>query len=85
MPKADLSHKLGQKRVSGQLNQVIRNLLARGTIEYTMLARIADFPCCERNKGRACHALCPRGLVQRVAKPFVKTQTDSGAPAAVRV
>lgn len=36
MSKADLSRNLGQKRVSGQLNKVIRNLLAHGTIECTI-------------------------------------------------
>ena len=36
MSKADLSRNLGQKRVSGQLNKVIRSLLDRGTIEYTI-------------------------------------------------
>lgn len=36
MSKADLSRNLGQKRVSGQLNKVIRALLAHGTIEYTI-------------------------------------------------
>ena len=36
MSKADLSRNLGQKRVSGQLNKVIRNLLAHETIEYTI-------------------------------------------------
>lgn len=39
MSKADLSRNLGQKRVSGQLNKVIRNLLAHGTIEYTIPER----------------------------------------------
>ncbi len=34
--KADLSRNLGQKRVSGQLNKVIRALLADGTIVYTI-------------------------------------------------
>ena len=37
MSKADLSRNLGQTRVSGQLNRVIRNLLAHETIiEYTI-------------------------------------------------
>ena len=36
MSKADLSRSLGQKRVSGQLNKVIRNLVTHGTIEYTI-------------------------------------------------
>ena len=36
MSKADLSRNLGQKRVSGQLNKVIRALLANGTIAYTI-------------------------------------------------
>ena len=34
--KADLSKKLGQKEVSGQLNRVVRQLLAEGMIEYTV-------------------------------------------------
>jgi len=36
MSKADLSKNLGQKRVSGQLNKVIRLLVADGRIERTM-------------------------------------------------
>ncbi len=36
MSKADLSRNLGQKRVSGQLNKVVRNLRTHGTIEYTI-------------------------------------------------
>ena len=36
MSKADLSRSLGQKRVSGQLNKVIRLLVADGRIERTM-------------------------------------------------
>ena len=34
--KADLSRNLGQKEVSGQLNKVVRQLLAEGMIEYTV-------------------------------------------------
>lgn len=34
--KADLSKKLGQKEVSGQLNKVVRQILAEGMIEYTV-------------------------------------------------
>lgn len=34
--KADLSQKLGQKEVSGQLNRVVRQILAEGMIEYTV-------------------------------------------------
>ena len=34
--KADLSKNLGQKEVSGQLNKVVRQLLAEGMIEYTV-------------------------------------------------
>ena len=36
MSKADLSRNLGQKEVSGQLNKVVRSLLADGLIEYTV-------------------------------------------------
>lgn len=36
MSKADLSRGLGQKTVSGQLNKVIRLLLADGSIGYTI-------------------------------------------------
>ena len=39
MSKSDLSRHLGQKRVSGQLNKVIRNLLAHGAVEYTIPER----------------------------------------------
>ena len=34
--KSDLSRNLGQKEVSGQLNKVVRQLLAEGMIEYTV-------------------------------------------------
>ena len=34
--KADLSKKLGQQEVSGQLNKVVRQILAEGMIEYTV-------------------------------------------------
>ncbi len=34
--KADISRKLGQKQVSGQLNTVVRKLLDAGMIEYTI-------------------------------------------------
>lgn len=34
--KAEISSHLGQKEVSGQLNKVIRNLLAAKRIEYTI-------------------------------------------------
>ncbi len=34
--KADISRKLGQKQVSGQLNKVVRKLLDAGMIEYTI-------------------------------------------------
>ena len=34
--KPDLSKKLGQKEVSGQLNKVVRQILAEGMIEYTV-------------------------------------------------
>lgn len=36
LSKADLSRGLGQKTVSGQLNKVIRRLLAEGSIGYTI-------------------------------------------------
>ena len=36
MSKAHLSRNLGQKEVSGQLNKVVRSLLADGLIEYTV-------------------------------------------------
>lgn len=39
MSKADLSRNLGQKHVSGQLNKVLRSLLAHGTVEYTIPER----------------------------------------------
>ena len=34
--KAEMSAQLGQKEVSGQLNKVVRDLLAAKTIEYTL-------------------------------------------------
>jgi ATP-dependent DNA helicase RecG len=34
--KAELSEKLGQREVSGQLNKVIRDLIAEGRVEYTL-------------------------------------------------
>ena len=36
MSKSELSKKLGHKEVSGQLNKVVRNLMADGAIEYTL-------------------------------------------------
>ena len=36
MAKAELSKNLGQKGVSGQLNKVVRRLLAKRMIEYTL-------------------------------------------------
>lgn len=36
MSKVDLSRDLGQKEVSGQLNKVVRQLIAEGMIEYTV-------------------------------------------------
>ena len=36
LSKAELSKNLGQKEISGQLNKVIRQLLADGMIEYTL-------------------------------------------------
>ena len=36
MSKADLSSSLGQKTISGQLNKVIRRLVADGSIDYTI-------------------------------------------------
>jgi ATP-dependent DNA helicase RecG len=34
--KAELSEKLGQREVSGQLNKVMRDLIAEGRVEYTL-------------------------------------------------
>jgi ATP-dependent DNA helicase RecG len=34
--KAELSEKLGQKRVSGQLHKVMRDLIAEGRVNYTL-------------------------------------------------
>jgi len=34
--KAELSEKLGQGEVSGQLNKVMRDLIAEGRVEYTL-------------------------------------------------
>ncbi len=34
--KAEISGQLGQKEISGQLNKVIRELLASGAIAYTI-------------------------------------------------
>jgi ATP-dependent DNA helicase RecG len=34
--KAEISAQLGQKEVSGQLNKVVRDMLAAKTIEYTL-------------------------------------------------
>ena len=39
MSKSELSKKLGHKEVSGQLNKVVRNLMADGAIEYTLPER----------------------------------------------
>ena len=36
MSKSELSKKLGHKEVSGQLNKVVRSLMADGVIEYTL-------------------------------------------------
>ena len=36
LSKSELSAELGQKRVSGQLHEVVRQLLAEGMIEYTV-------------------------------------------------
>ena len=36
LSKAEISTHLGQKEVSGQLNKVIRSLIAQGLIEYTL-------------------------------------------------
>ncbi len=36
MSKAELSRNLGQRRISGQLNTVIRQLITDGNIEYTI-------------------------------------------------
>jgi ATP-dependent DNA helicase RecG len=34
--KAEISEKLGQKEVSGQLNKVMRDLFAAGKVEHTI-------------------------------------------------
>ena len=36
MSKSELSTKLGHKKVSGQLNKVVRNLMSDGVLEYTL-------------------------------------------------
>ena len=36
MPKAELSKRLGQKEISGQLNKVVQDLLKNKMIEYTL-------------------------------------------------
>jgi len=36
LSKAELSKALGQRKVSGQLNKVVRLLLGNGMIEYTI-------------------------------------------------
>jgi ATP-dependent DNA helicase RecG len=36
LSKAQISSRLGHKEISGQLNKVIRLLLAEGNIEYTL-------------------------------------------------
>ena len=36
MSKAELSKNLGQKEISGQLNKVVRLLVADGRIEFTL-------------------------------------------------
>ena len=48
MSKSELSKKLGHKEVSGQLNKVVRNLMADGAIEYT----IPEKPTSPRQKYR---------------------------------
>jgi ATP-dependent DNA helicase RecG len=42
MSKRQMSAALGQKKVSGHLNKVIRNLMASGRIEQTLLGNKAS-------------------------------------------
>ena len=55
MSKADLSRNLGQKEISGQLNKVVRLLVADRMIEYTLpdkpRSRLQQYRL--TNKGRA--------------------------------
>ena len=54
LAKAAISRRLGQKRVSGQLNKVIRQLMAAGQIEYTRpdtpRSRLQEYRLTERGK-----------------------------------
>lgn len=62
MAKAELSQKLGQKRVSGQLNKVVRRLVTNRMIEYTLpdrpRSRLQKYRLTA--KGRAAAAPSPR-------------------------
>ena len=61
MAKAELSKNLGQKGVSGQLNKVVRQLLANRMIEYTQpdkpRSRLQQYRLTDR--GRAAVAKVP--------------------------
>ena len=63
MSKADLSGSLGQKQISGQLNRVMRLLLADGSIAYTIpekpRSRLQQYRLTD--KGRAAVAGSPAG------------------------
>jgi len=39
LSKTEISRQLGQKEVSGQFNKIVRNLLAEGLIEHTILGK----------------------------------------------
>ena len=62
MAKAELSQKLGQKQVSGQLNKVVRRLVTNRMIEYTLpdrpRSRLQKYRLTA--KGRAAAAPSPR-------------------------
>jgi DNA-binding HxlR family transcriptional regulator len=55
MAKSALSSGLGQKEISGQLNSIIRLLLANKTIEYTIpekpSSRLQKYRLTEKGKG----------------------------------
>ena len=54
LAKAAISRRLGQKRVSGSLNKVMRQLMAAGQIEYTRpdtpRSRLQEYRLTERGK-----------------------------------
>jgi len=56
LSKSELSARLGQKEVSGQLNKVIRSLLAKWQIEYTIPektnSRLQKYRLTEKSKRR---------------------------------